>query len=346
MKEVHIEILDNNTFALSFDEDDSMTHALGRIPPNRRDNDRNAWLFDDRPEIGEAIRTLFHDYRMTVDHSKANAREIECLVNELKSRKYSPKTVKSYAYYNREFIEFSRKPASIIEERDIAGFLAHPADVRSFNESSLELVISALKFFYSNIMGRKILMEKKRPKKDRRLPAVLSKEQVMRVPAVTINLKHKAILTLVYSSGLRVSEITKLRYGDIESDRRMVYIRRAKGRKDRYTILSRTAFGILERYVRLHHPGNRLFPGQNRENHVSIRTVEKVFKNACARAGIPKDVSIHSLGHSFATHLLENGTDIRYIRTLLGHASVKTTSIHTHVAKHDFIRIESPLDSM
>ncbi len=159
-------------------------------------------------------------------------------------------------------------------------------------------------------------------------------------------MKHRVLLGLAYSAGLRVSEVVRLKEEDIDPERKTIHIRRAKGRKDRYTLLSGKILGMLGDYRERYKPKSWLFEGQDPLRPLSIRTAEKIFEHARLKAGILKDVSIHCLRHSFATHLLEQGTDVRYIQELLGHAHMKTTEIYTHVATRDFLEIASPLDKI
>lgn len=159
-------------------------------------------------------------------------------------------------------------------------------------------------------------------------------------------MKHRVLLTLVYSSGLRVSEAVQLKLQDVDPERGTIHIRQAKGRKDRYTLLSRTAYQLLEQYIRKERPEKWLFPGGTEGRPLTTRSVQHVFEKARQKAEIRKPATVHTLRHSFATHLLEAGTDIRYIQELLGHASSKTTEIYTHVSIKDIRRIQSPLDRM
>ncbi len=165
----------------------------------------------------------------------------------------------------------------------------------------------------------------------------------MRICTAPRNIKHRVALALAYSAGLRVSEIARLRVGDIDEDRGVLLVKGGKGRKDRYTILARKLVGMINAYRDLYHPRNWLFEGAD-GGPLSVRSLQAVFYKARKDACIDKQVSIHSLRHSFATHLLEDGTDIRYIQTLLGHSSAKTTQIYTHVARKDVLRIKSPFD--
>jgi integrase/recombinase XerD len=185
-----------------------------------------------------------------------------------------------------------------------------------------------------------------RPKKEHKLPNVLGQKEVKRILQAIGNTKHRAILFLVYSSGLRVGEVVRLRIKDIDRERRTLHIRQGKGKKDRLTVLSESALEVVQHYIVQMKPETWLFPGQTPGSHLSERTVQKVFENAVRIARVEKEVSVHSLRHSFATHLLEDGIDIRYIQELLRHQSTRTTEIYTHVAVKDVRRIKSPLDRL
>jgi len=279
-------------------------------------------------------------------HGKKENISFEGLQKEMVSRKYSPKTVKAYLYYNRDFLEFIGKKSESITEEYIKDYLFHLVEEKQVATSTLNSAINALKFYYGIVLKEKFLYEIKRPRKDKKLPIVLSKEEVVQILFAVSNIKHRAILMLVYSAGLRVSEVVKLKPKDIDSDRKLIFIKRAKGRKDRYTTLSNVALETLRTYYKSVKPKNWLFPGQREGRHISTRTVEKVFEDAVGKAGIKKEVSVHSLRHSYATHLLESGVDLRYIQELLGHKSNRTTEIYTHVSKKELGKIVSPLDRM
>lgn len=178
------------------------------------------------------------------------------------------------------------------------------------------------------------------------MPTVLSREVVRRLLGVVGNLKHRAILMLVYSAGLRVSEVVNLRPEDLDEDRRMIRVRAGKGRKDRYTVLSEVALAAVKSYTAKYPVETWLFSGPDPRRHLTVRTVERVLETARLKAGIPLQFSVHALRHSFATHLLESGTDLRYIQKLLGHASSKTTEIYTHVSQRALGEIVSPLDTL
>jgi site-specific recombinase XerD len=269
------------------------------------------------------------------------------LETELRARKYSPRTVKTYLYFVRDFFRFS---ANFPEEEVKAALKAYMAHLESegYAASSMNLAISAITFFYAHAdrQGPRSINGVKRPKKDHRLPAVLDKVEVRKIIESAPNIKHRLLLTLLYSAGLRVSEAVTLKMTDIDFGRKLIMVRQSKGRKDRCTPLADGAAALLREYDALQDgQGKWLFPGQNAGEHITIRTAQKIFEQALLRAGISREASVHSLRHSFATHLLENGTDIRYIQELLGHNSVKTTQRYTHVALRDALSIRSPLDT-
>ena len=225
-------------------------------------------------------------------------------------------------------------------------YLFHLAEEKQAATSTLNQAINALKFYYGTMLKKKLVYEVKRPRKDKNLPVVLSQEEVAKILSSVDNIKHKVILMLMYSAGLRVGEVVKIKPEDIDAKRMLIFIQGAKGRKDRYTMLSETALEVLREYWKEYRPQKWLFPGQNREGYITTRTVEKIFSNACEAAKILKTVTAHNRRHSFATHLLESGTDLRYIQEILGHKSSKTTEIYTHVSTKDIRRIKSPLDSL
>lgn len=270
----------------------------------------------------------------------------EDLRRELVSRKYSYKTVKSYIYYNKDLLSFSNKSPNDINNNDIKDYLLYLAEEKRAASSTLNQAINALKFYYGTMLKRKFIYEVKRPRRDKKLPVVLSQEEVAKVLSSIDNIKHRAILMLVYSAGLRVGEVVKLRLEDIDSKRMLIHIKGAKGRKDRYTMLSETALETLREYWKQYKPEKWLFAGTMGDRHLSTRTVEKILEHACEKANIKKDILVHSLRHSFATHLLESGTDLRYIQEILGHKNSKTTEIYTHVSTKSIGRIKSPLDSL
>lgn len=271
----------------------------------------------------------------------------EQLETELRARKYSPHTIKGYLHYNRAFCEFASKTPEDVTTDDVKRYIARLDRTFKFSASTMNLAISAIGFFYTNVRGNEPNPARaiRRPRKDRRLPAVLSKSETRRIIESADNIKHRLLLSLLYSAGLRVSEAVTLRMADFDFDRKVILVKQSKERKDRCTPLSDTAAALLREYNLLQGAGKWVFPGQDPGKHITIRTAQHIFEHAVQKAGIIREVSVHSLRHSFATHLLETGTDIRYIQELLGHSSVKTTQRYTHVALRDALRIRSPLDT-
>jgi site-specific recombinase XerD len=268
------------------------------------------------------------------------------LETELRSRKYSPCTLRSYIYYNRLLCRTLQKPPEEIRIEDVNVFLAELDKNKEYSASSMNLAISAIKFFYKEVLKNDIIGEKHRPRHDKRFPMVLSKQEIVDVLKLEKNPKHRLLLMLAYSSGLRVSEVVALKKEHIDLSRKVIYIVGGKGRKDRCTLLSEKAAAFIREYYDVFNIQTWLFPGQPATRPLTIRSAQKIFDKAIQQAKIDKDISIHSLRHSFATHLLESGTDIRYIQSLLGHASVRTTERYTHIARRSVLSIQSPLDTM
>lgn len=272
---------------------------------------------------------------------------IQKLENELISRRYSKSTIKSYVHHVENFMEFIDKPSSYATEADVKSYVLSLAVDKEFSTSSMNIAINAIKFFLSEILDKNYITSViKRPRKDKKLPVVLSSEEVKKILGVTKNFKHNLLLMIIYSCGLRVGEAVNLKFEDVDFDRRMLKIRAGKGRKDRYTIISNAALASLKVYMKPFSPSDWIFAGTPAKNHITTRTAEKVFEAALKNAGIKKSAGIHALRHSFATHLLESGVDIRYIQQLLGHVNLKTTEIYTHVSTKHIEKIVSPLDSI
>ncbi len=223
----------------------------------------------------------------------------EDLRAEIVRRKYSPKTIKAYIYYNRSLLEFTGKEINDITDGNIKDYLYHLVEDKKISTSTLNSAINALKFYYGAVLNCDFTYNIKRPRKDRKLPVVLNQDEVYKIFSSTSNIKHRAILMLVYSAGLRVSEVIKLKPQDIDSQRKLVHIESAKGRKDRYTLLSDTALKTLRNYWGKYKPKKWLFQSQDKEKHITTRTVQRIFSNACEKVKIRKEVSVHSLRYSF-----------------------------------------------
>ncbi len=280
------------------------------------------------------------------DYKSKCEKTLEELDNEMRLSGYSQKTRKAYKWQIKEFICYCLDNGwRRVGQAEVRKYLLYMLNDRSVSTACIDQSISALRFLFVRILGQPgMIVSIPRPKKEQRLPQVFSQQEVSRFFREIKNIKHRAILFLIYSAGLRVGEAVRLRIEDVDTDRKMIYIRKAKGKKDRYTILSQIALEALSLYLELYRPEKWLFPGAQEGRHITERSVQKAFEDARSKAGITKDVSVHSLRHSFATHLLEGGTDLRYIQELLGHNSSRTTEIYTHVSRKDLGRIQSPLD--
>jgi integrase/recombinase XerD len=267
---------------------------------------------------------------------------------DLKLRGLSKKTQSAYLREVRKLKEFYQKSPDLITEEELRKYFLYYSQELNVSESLFIQAICGIKFFYTTTLDRNWkTFQIVRPKRQTKLPVILSKEEIKKVldAAIIPNLKHRCILTVIYSGGLRVSEVCRLKISDIDSKNMVIKITQGKGNKDRYTILANHALILLRQYYRSYRPEDWLFPGEPSTNHISEKTVEAVFKKACEKSGINKDVTVHSLRHSFATHLMESGVNLRYIQNLLGHRSIKTTVIYTHVRKDHLGKIVSPLDT-
>lgn len=215
----------------------------------------------------------------------------------------------------------------------------------SYSCSLVNQSINAIKFYYQRVLnrGEVNLHQVERPEKPFQLPTVLSKEEVSRILAATDNVKHRCLLQLLYAGGLRIGEVVNLKVTDVKSDRNLLLIRGGKGKKDRTTLLSKRLLASLRAYYKVYRPKLWLFEGQSGGQY-TVESVRNVFRFCCQKAGITTKATPHTLRHSFATHLLEQGTDLRYIQVLLGHRNSKTTEIYTHVTTHALDKIISPLD--
>lgn len=261
--------------------------------------------------------------------------------------RYSENTINSYAEAVRQFLRFTgEKPLESIELSDIEQFNTSYILKNGFSASYQNQVINGIKLFFSRIHSVKFDVDAlERPKKQLKLPVVLSLEEVERMLNSVRNLKHRCMLTMIYSNGLRIGELINLKIEDIDSNRMLIHIRQAKGFKDRIVPLAPTALALLRDYYKHYKPTEYLFNGATSIQY-SRRSLQNIFRAAVANAGIRKKCTLHTLRHSYATHLLESGINLRYIQELLGHNSPKTTQIYTHVSTEDSRKVVSPLEKM
>ncbi|MEO7922289.1 MAG: site-specific integrase [Chitinophagaceae bacterium] len=279
-----------------------------------------------------------------------NVHVLQNMLEYLKLKAYSPSTVRTYLQeITHLLVLLNNIAADDLHPEHLKKYLVYCYDQLKLKENTLHSRINALKFYYEQVLGReKFFWEIPRPKKQFLLPKVLGEDELARLFNALTNLKHKAILFTTYSAGLRVSEVAALKLRDIDSGRMQIRIENAKGKKDRYVNLSPVLLDILRAYLRTQQPkpGVYLFESDQTRGAYPTRTIQRIFYMAKEKAGISKTVGIHSLRHSFATHMLEKGIDIRYIKDLLGHFSIKTTERYLHVKKEQLINFVSPLDDM
>jgi integrase/recombinase XerD len=284
-------------------------------------------------------------YRKKRIISEKNKEIIRSFISYLKGKRYSDSTVQTYFTFIADFLDFVNDIAlEDLTNRDVERFIEDVFVPRRYSISTHRQFISAVKLFiifYPNSKIENLALT--RPHRSKFLPTVLSKEEVIDVLRCTKNLKHRAILAMIYSTGLRISELLNLQLKHIDIDRRQIIVKNSKGRKDRNVILAESFIPLMLNYLQTYNP-NIFFTEGGPSQKYSAESIRAFLKRSCKIANISKNVTPHTLRHSYATHLLENGTDIRYIQELLGHSKPETTMLYTHVSKKDLLKIESPLD--
>jgi len=270
------------------------------------------------------------------------------MVEQLKLKGYSDSTIRTY---RNEFIQFlmalKHNPVNDCDAQKVRSYILYCYKHLKLTENTLHSRLNALKFYFEQVLHRDKMFFKEipRPKKHLQLPKTIHQNDIKKMLNATTNLKHNTMLKLCYGMGLRVSEIINIKITDIDSQNMQVFIEKGKGKKDRYVNLPHSILEQLRTFYKEYRPKKYLFEGQNGGQY-SMRSAQQVFKNALQKAGINKEVGIHSLRHSYATHLLEQGTDIRFIQELLGHKDLKTTLIYTEVTNKNIRNITSPLDNL
>jgi integrase/recombinase XerD len=359
-----IVILKNGRFSLSFGNDQDIIRILKYVAGTYWIKDEKLWLIPHNKYNYQKIHQelIRKNYKVMVEKEslkdkktnifnktrKQNIREIPTeYLDKLKIKRYSASTIKTYTSCFKEFISYyyDREVANISEE-EVRSYVLYLIKTKNISNSTQNLVINAIRFYYEKVKeGNKIILNIERPNNEKPLPKVLSEEEVVKIFSTIKNLKHRCLMFLIYSAGLRLSEAANLKIKDIQADRNLLMIRGGKGKKDRTTILSSKILQMLREYYKIYRPMNYLFEGTSGEQY-SKRSIQAIFRTALLKAEIHKDASVHTLRHSFATHLLEAGTDIRYIQALLGHSSSKTTEIYTHVTTKGIDKIKSPFDNL
>ena len=347
----------NNQLLIKFEYDETLISLVRTVNGASWSKSLKAWYLISTAENLSMILKLFKNVTK-VDVSKISKKtpfkrdltdEQKKLLNQfylfLKGKRYSQSTIQTYTFFIADFINFHTKiPLKELSNRAVELFIETVFMERNYSVSSQRQFISALKIFTVFCPQTKIHnLSLERPKKSRILPSVLSQEEVLRIIQYTQNIKHRAILTLLYSCGLRIGELINLKLIDFHIDRKQLIVKKGKGRKDRYVSLADSFLPLLSNYYHSYKPTIYFVEGQNGGKY-SAESIRSFLRKSCKKAGIRKPVTPHTLRHSYATHLLENGVDLRYIQTLLGHSKPETTMIYTHVQRKDLMEIQNPLD--
>jgi integrase/recombinase XerD len=357
---IYVNRISEKELKVSFHYNSRLVRSIKEVEGRKWEADKKYWIIPNNKKSINELKRVFENEDidwgelsglsiMEPHASKISdvSSGLELLKRQLTLKGYSEKTKKSYIGHVRRFLDFINIEPTALNKEDVKKYIYHLLNERQNSHAFANQALSAIKLYYEHILKKgKLLYDLPRPKKEKKLPVILSQKEVLSILNSVDNIKHKSILYLSYSAGLRVGEVVRLKMDDIDSDRMLMHIRQGKGRKDRYTILSETALDVLKEYVHIAKPKDWLFPGGKNNSFLTERSVQKIFASACKKANIRKDVTVHSLRHSFATHLLESGIDLRYIQELLGHSSSKTTEIYTHVTQANLSRIKSPLDRL
>jgi integrase/recombinase XerD len=271
----------------------------------------------------------------------------EQMMKDLRLKGITPKTQKKYLREVTNLSNYFGKSPEQLGEKEVKEYLLHLLEDRKLSRGTYKNYAAGIKFLYTTTLNRAEVVEKIRyPKAMKKLPVVLDLAEIKSLLSVTENLKHRALLTITYSAGLRISEAASLKVTDIDSKRMMVRVQQGKGGKDRYSILSQSALELLRRYWRQYRPKEWLFEGQKEGTHIGLTAIRNIFLEAKKRACITKPASPHTLRHSFATHLIEAGTSLHHVQLLLGHRSPTTTTVYLHVSRMNLAQVCSPLDSI
>jgi site-specific recombinase XerD len=354
----------NSRLKLIFGFNKDLTKAIKQMPYVSWDAKNKWWtipytelLLNQIKDIGSSLQMIVTVKVEEQDKSKTpritafdipNFRSCpEEMSLKLVELRYSEHTQRTYLAAFEEFINYYHQyDISKIDDMKVVAFIRYLVTERKVSTAYQNQSINAIKFYYEKVLysPRKVYYID-RPKVEKTLPTVLSTSEVASLMKQVVNIKHKTILMLTYSSGLRISELLNLKLTDIDSQRKQIKIEQGKGKKDRFTILSEKVLPLLRDYYTQYKPAYYLFESPDGKQY-STTSIHIILSDAVKKAGIKKRVTMHTLRHSFATHLLEQGTDLRYIQSLLGHESTKTTQIYTHITTKGFDQIKSPLDSL
>ncbi len=331
--------------AVYFEKNKDLIARIKQIAGARWSQQKIVWHLPDTPE--NRLRFNIKPMANSVPSTEAIA-QIEKFKQWMRSKRYSESTISSYSETLKTFLIFYReKPVAAINNEDVIIYNNEYILKNKLSASYQNQTVNAIKLFFMTVRETKIEVDKiHRPKRAKLLPNVLSKEEIKLILNAHSNIKHKMMLSLIYSCGLRCGELLALRPVHIDSKRNIVLLKNAKGNKDRIVPLSPKILDMLRQYYKVCKPTTYLFEGQTAGMSYDSRSLQLVLKQALQKAGITKPATLHWLRHSYATHLLESGTDLRYIQELLGHSCSKTTEIYTHVSTNSIQQIKSPFDDL
>jgi integrase/recombinase XerD len=333
---------------IKFQYDESIISFIKSIPGRKWDAKEKYWHIPNTSENIELLENFLSTLEPSPEPGKSTSNPFKEYEEFLHSKRYSDKTIASYIKYILTFFHFLNDPKpENVTIKDIYRYINDSIVERNLSESYQNQSINAIKGFYKVVYNKNFkIKDIQRPKKSKKLPIVLSKEEVRKLFDQIKNLKHRAILMLIYSGGLRISEVINLKLTDIDKNRKIIRILGAKGKKDRIVGLSDKILLILREYYKVYRPTVYLFESTEEGKKYSTRSIQSVFNRAKHEAGINRSATVHTLRHSYATHLLEAGVDLRIIQELLGHKSSKTTEIYTHVSTRTIQSVKSPFDDL
>lgn len=264
----------------------------------------------------------------------------------LEVKRYSTNTIKTYSSFVSLVKAHFKKPLDKVSEQDLYEYIYNLIHHKKISFSYQKQLVVSLKLYYKEVLNKTINIQYLKPsRREQKLPVVLSKNEVKKIVAALTNIKHKCIISLMYSAGLRISEAVNLKISDIDSERMVITIKSSKGNKDRNLPLSENILLILRMYYKKYEPKQYLFEGQKGGKYTAT-SIRQVFKHGVTKGGVKKHATPHTLRHSYATHLLEDGVDVRLIQKLLGHSSLNTTMIYTHISTPKLLKVKSPFDSL
>lgn len=334
---------------ICFEYHQQTNEKVKKLPNVKWSHTKKAWYVSDnqfyREKFGLPAKPAGKEVLAHIQPENQPA--FKTYIETLQLKAYSGSTIRTYRNEFAQLLYLLKAvPVTTLDSEKLRSYFLYCTNTLKLSENTLHSRINAIKFYFEQVLHReKVFFEIPRPKKHAQLPKVISQPEIKKLFEVTKNLKHNLMLKLCYGMGLRVSEIVNLKITDIDSKTMQVFIERAKGKKDRYANLPVSILQLLRSYYKAYKPVKYLFEGQYGEQY-SIRSAQQVFNDGMRKAKINKAIGIHGLRHSFATHLLENGTSIIFIQELLGHNDIKTTLRYTHVSQQSLKNIKSPLDGI